>query len=188
MQNERLVREYLGWLRDTRTRRAATVYGYATVFEQFLLFLGGRQIAAVELRELEAFLLRPRPKVRGPRPSASTLRREGAVLRGLYSYLSARGYVERNPAALLASPSRPRRDPRVIGEDVWLSVWTHPKLSAEARVVLGLGYFAGLRRAEIANLRSDHVDVAHRTLRGRVSFRPTALYFLVAEAARGLVA
>jgi site-specific recombinase XerD len=157
--NEQLVREYVMWLRDVRGHRPATIYNYAATFDPFLELLGDRPLRSVRLPDLEAFLRRPRTKIRGPRVAPGTLRREVSTLRGLYEYLVARGHVEHNPSKLLVAPRRPKREPRVISDDVWRDVWSS-QLTDEARVLLGLGFFCGLRRAEIASLRTEQVDVS----------------------------
>lgn len=156
--NESLIREYVTWLRDVRGHRPATVYNYAATLDPFLESLADRPLRSVGLADLEAFLLRPRTKIRGPRVAPGTLRREASTLRGLYEYLVARGYVEHNPSKLLVSPRRPKREPRVIPDELWGRIWSAP-LTDEARVLLGLGFFCGLRRAEIASLRTEQVDV-----------------------------
>ena len=161
--NERLIREYVMWLRDVRGHRPATVYNYAATFDPFLVSIADRPLKSVRLADLEAFLMRPRTKIRGPRVAPGTLRREASTLRGLFGYLVARGHVERNPAALLVAPRRPKREPRVISDDLWGQIWSRP-LADEARVLLGLGFFCGLRRAEISSLRTEQVDLHDQNL------------------------
>jgi site-specific recombinase XerD len=157
--NDQLVRDYVMWLRDVRGHRPATIYNYAATFDPFLDMLGDCPLRSVRLSDLEGFLRRPRTKIRGPRVAPGTLRREVSTLRGLFAYLVARGHVDHDPSRLLVAPRRPKREPRVIADDLWRDVWSS-ELTDEARVLLGLGFFCGLRRAEIASLRTEQVDVS----------------------------
>lgn len=161
--NATLAREYLAWLRDLKGRRPSTTYNYAATIDQLLEFAGSRRLIDLQLDDLEAFLLRPRIKTRGPRAMPGTLAREATTLRSLYSYLHQRGYVKRDPAAFLASPRRPKRDPRPITDDQWCELWARP-LPLDARVVLGLGFFCGLRRMEIVGLHPQQVERKTRQL------------------------
>jgi integrase/recombinase XerD len=143
--------------------RPATVYNYAATLDPFLGWLGGRRFGSVTLEELEAFLMRPRTKCRGLRAAPGTLRREVSTLRGLFTWLHARGYVESNPTTLLVAPRRPKREPQVIADDLWQRVWIAELTDAD-RVLLGLGMFCGLRRAEMSGLRVKQVDLRGRQL------------------------
>jgi site-specific recombinase XerD len=161
--NERLARDYVTWLRDVKGHRPATTYNYAATLDPFLAFAAERPLTAVTLADLERFLLRPRTRIRGPRVAPGTLRREASTLRGLFEYLVARGHLERNPATLLVAPRRPKKEPHVIADELWNEVWA-AELGDSDRVLLGLGFFCGLRRAEMTCLRTAQVDLGSRQL------------------------
>ncbi len=131
--NATLARSYLTWLSTIRGRRPSTTHNYAATLDAYLGYLSDRAATHVALEDLEAFMLRPRLRQsKNGRAAAGTLAREATTLRSFYSYLQQRGHTTRNPALFLAAPTRPRRDPRPIRDELWLSVWTHPDLTREA--------------------------------------------------------
>jgi site-specific recombinase XerD len=161
--NAELVREYLGWLRFQR-RKASTIYYYAQVLGSFVVWVGHTPLEAVRPAVMEAWLARPRTRRgKGAEGAPATVAREISMLRGLYGYLHARERIRRNPTILLARPRLQQRQPQTVPDDIWRSMWTLP-LPDDARVVLGLGYYLGLRRAEITSLRVDQVLISARRL------------------------
>ena len=156
--NERLVRGYLSWQRDTRGRTGGTVYNYGSTLRKLLTEVGRKPLAAVSLPELEAFIDRPRVgRAHGQVGSAATRSKDAAILRSLYGYLHARGQIETNPAALLGAPSVKNENPRPIPDDDWLTLW-RSDLDLSMRVALGLGFVGGLRRREVCALRPEQVS------------------------------
>jgi site-specific recombinase XerD len=161
-----MVREYLAWQRDVRRRRAVTVYVYAGKLQAFLDWIDPTPIPQVSLTTLEAWLLRPRPgRGRGNPGKPATLATERAILSSLYKYVLGRGWAETNPTALLCAPSVRNEHPKPVEDGTWRKCWASD-LADEARVVLGLGYFCGLRRAEIAALHGRHVRTHEQRLVG----------------------
>jgi len=162
-----VAREYLSWQRHTRRRTALTVYQYAGKLESFLGFVDHESLDAVSTEQIEQWLARPRRRGgKGQPAAAATIAKEVSLLRGLYRFAVARGWCQQNPTALLYVPTVRNENPRPVTDEAWQHLWQWPSLGDEARVVLGLGYFCGLRRAEIANLRVDQVDVRRQRLNG----------------------
>ena len=97
-----------------------------------------------------------------------TLAGEVAVIRGFYSYLVGHGHVrvEANPCVLLDPPKVRNLNPRAIEDSAWVKLWEDERLKDDECVVLGLGYFCGLRRFEIAALRVEQVNLERRQLVG----------------------
>ncbi|MEQ8715983.1 MAG: tyrosine-type recombinase/integrase [Acidimicrobiales bacterium] len=164
--NVRLAREYLAWQRDTRNRSPETLVAYTATLEKLLAWVDDTPFAAASVARLEGFVNRPRQRrdrghpVEGPATGAPATRaRDVTVIRSFYKYLQDRGHIGHNPAALLTAPKITNTHPKAIPDDMWRAVWAHPSLDDTERVVLGLGYFCGLRRAEIVNLRPGHVDL-----------------------------
>lgn len=163
--NARLVREFLAWQRDVRIRRPSSVYDYATRLGQLLNHLGHKAMKDVRLHDLEAWLLRPRGgRAVDGKAAPATIAKDAAVVRSLFRYLVARELLARDPSSLLVSPSIPSRQPKAIPDEVWLNLWNSPTLTAERRTVLGLGFFIGLRRAELVALRPGHFDLTEGRL------------------------
>lgn len=158
--NDTISREWLTWLRDVRRRDPQTVYTYAGKLRSWLDWLDGTPLADATLQDMEAWLGRPRPRRGGGRRGQpSTVQKEVAILRGIYGFAVARGHVHQDVTALLNSPAVRNQNPNPVPDETWMRLWSCDALGAEARVVLGLGYVCGLRRAEIVALTVQHMDV-----------------------------
>lgn len=156
-RNARLVREYLSWLKNQKRARGVTLYNYASALEKYLADIGDTPLEDVSTQRMEAWMQRPRAgRAHGTVGSASTLQKEVAILRAAYKYLHAAGRISRNPTLLLVAPKVHNRQPKAIPDELWSRVWGCTALSDDARVVLGLGFFGGLRRREIMAVGPHH--------------------------------
>jgi len=154
--NEGLVATFIRWCDLVRERSPRTLDSYRYVLGHLVRWLEHRSVTGVSRRDLELFVLRTRP--RGGTPSSATKRREIAVLRSFYGWLWEEGYTSQHLARGLHGPKAKGRDPKPISDDVWKQMWLFD-WPAEVRVILGLAYFGGLRRAEIWNLTVDQLSV-----------------------------
>jgi integrase/recombinase XerC len=112
-------------------------------------------VRSLSRHDMELFLARPRP--RGGVPSSSTKRREVGVLRSFYNWLWEEGYTSEHLARGLHGPKAKGRDPKPIPDPDWKKLWL-ADWPSEIRVILGLAYFGGLRRAELWDLRVGQLD------------------------------
>jgi site-specific recombinase XerD len=155
-----VVTAYLSWLRDVRRRSPATIDSYRSTLSNWMRWLVDhdvRRLADGRLADLEAFQNRPRQKRgRGGTGAAATQRREVISVRGFYAWMAQRGHVDVDPMTDALPPAQPHRMPRPIADDVWLRAWSGD-LPDGLRAALGLGFFCGLRRAEIVSLTVDQL-------------------------------
>lgn len=168
--NEQLVRRYMTWQRDVRNRQPSSLHDYASRLGRFLIAVGDRPLDGVTTEFLEKWVNRPRRPRSGRTGMAapSTRAKDVSVLKSLYSYLLARKLIASDPTTLLVAPQFHNEAPNPIAETVWADVWNDSRLPDDARVVLGLGFFVGLRRHEITGLAPWNVDIDHRKLVGFV--------------------
>ncbi len=163
--NQRLVDAYLDWQSSTRNCSPHTYAAYSGTLNKLVVHLDATPLGAASVGDLEAFVERPRARrspnhVRGQVVvgSAATRRRDITVLRSLYGFLRERGLVTEDQVVLLRPPMLNNRNPRPVDDGTWRQLWGHSELSDADRVMLGLGFFCGLRRAEITNLTAAQVD------------------------------
>lgn len=179
------TRRFVTWMKVHRGLSDSTVRAYGDAVERFVAFMGvdpsewetpaattpnalrghsDEEVnwSTVTVEHVEEFAAFTSPG--GRKPSASGYRIRVAALRLLFEYLSRRGVLDANPAKGVTAPRGPRRNPRPITDAHWLKVWTSD-LGVEERLVVGLGYFCGLRRHEIALLRVEHVDAGRGVVR-----------------------
>ena len=106
--------------------------------------------------------------------AASTIKRRLASVSGLYSYLSERGLVEKNPVPRsMATRSvrhqvrgvplirAPQRLPRILGPDE-VNVLMGALRSERDRAMVTLMLFGGLRRCEVLGLRMPDIHPGER--------------------------
>jgi integrase len=98
--------------------------------------------------QVQAYLGNPS---RGPNGRKSVL----ATLRSFFRWATARGYVEQDPTRLARTVRVPPGIPKPVPEAVLARALAHS--DKETRLMLLLGAYAGLRRAEIAGLHSRDV-------------------------------
>ena len=154
MDNNEVAAEFAAWMRLKRDAPYGTVEKYQRLTLAWASWLDSG-LADRTPADVEAFTARPR---RTGRPAANaTVRNEQAVIASLYRWGEARLGWSHNPAVLAGRPKVHNVQPRPVEDDLWLSVWTHESLRTDARVALGLGYFAGLRREELIRLRVGQV-------------------------------
>jgi integrase/recombinase XerD len=119
----------------------------------FLRHIAPRDFADATVDDIEAWL--------ATKEKATTRYTYLADLRSFYKWAVKRGHLEFNPAAEVDTVRKPRSLPKPLGSNV-LSVISRGRL--RTRQMAALGLFAGLRCAEIANLRGDDIDVPHGVL------------------------
>lgn len=153
-RNSALCGAWLDWL-GKHGRQPLTVYQYAGKLQALCEHADTRPLSTLTLTDLEAFVGRQRRN--GTTGADATRERDVIVVRGLYRWANSHGLMTVNPAEDLQGPSVRNHNPRAIPDDLWAKVWASP-LHDDMRVVLGLGYYCGLRREEICRLTVDHWD------------------------------
>lgn len=113
------------------------------------------QVTTADLRELLA------------RPDWAPETRKSArgAYRGFYRWMRESGLVDHDPAAALEPVRIPPAEPRPAPEIVVLEAMA--RADARVQLMVMLAAFAGLRCAEIAQVRGDHLDVDVLTVVGK---------------------
>lgn len=145
---------WLDWLRHYRGRSPETLRSYAQTMTELVAFCGAVSVRAVDAATVETFIHRPRQRTATPAPA--TVNRDLAACRSFFGWCAERGLVDKSPADLVHGPTQRKRQPRPIPDDVWVS-WWRSDLPDGLRVALGLGWFGGLRRAEILAIAPDQL-------------------------------
>lgn len=159
--NIEILDAFMDHLEHVQRRSPQTVRTYRYTLNYWLNWLGDRGLSEVRPQDVEDWARRQRRK--DATPSAHTMRREIVVVRTFHQWAAERGYG----AAMVLSAHAPTvkgRTPKPIADSLWLKVW-RSDLEDGDRLVLGLGFFCGLRRIEIVTLRPENVDVEAGTMR-----------------------
>jgi integrase/recombinase XerD len=101
--------------------------------------------------------------------AAATSKIEVAALRNFLKHLQTERLLKQDLATLLEFPKLPRRLPQTLSEvevDDLLSVrWDDGALGLRNRAILETFYASGMRVAELATLREEHLDLDEATAR-----------------------
>lgn len=153
---------YLTWLRNVRRCSAETVRCYGSTLNQLVLWAPPGGLQNLTVGDLEAFVTRTRRN--GRAAAAATQKRDADALKSFYKWAIREGIVEKDVAEPLLAPKVRNVAPKPIDDDTWLALWSYPTLSDQDRAWLGLGFFCGLRRAELVSVRQHHLSVPARKL------------------------
>ncbi len=138
----------------------ATRRAYGTDLGQFAAWAGGlgTEPAAVSVRLLRRYA----QHLGAQKASPATVARKLAAIRGFFGVLRAYGFVEANPAELVASPKRGSKLPRVLRAEELAglldSIPASAPLELRDRALFELAYACGLRAAELVDLDVSGVD------------------------------
>jgi site-specific recombinase XerD len=152
-----------------RGRAARTVVEYRADIAAFAGWRGSRaavlNAASADIRRFIVLLLQERGY------AATAVRRKLAALRAFYGYLTLEKVISENPALGIPSPKAPSRLPKVLSEDEVARVLRtsaagrSDEFRLRDRAMLELLYASGIRRAELAGLNLEDVDLELRQAR-----------------------
>ena len=155
------IEAWLDWAENRKGMRPSSVFSYRNTYVR-LGDMIAKPLDQFTLNDLETYQRRPRGKgVVTPAPA--TLKREAAEIRHFFQWLRDRDWIAVDPSVLLEAPTVNNSEPKPLSDEDWCKVWD-TDLDREERVMLGLGYFIGLRSAEMAWLRTDQFTWEPRPL------------------------
>ena len=177
-----MIDRYVGYLAAIRRYSPRTCELYRSVLEEFRAFAAesagesetaGADIAAyLDIRTIRSYEVH---LLDGKKESAKTVNLHLSVLSGFCKFLMKEGILAGNPVRLVARPRQEKRLPQFYREDAMRAYFEQTKGVLEygkyedglRRMILGLLYGTGLRRAELISLNRDSVDFSRRVLRVR---------------------
>lgn len=175
------ARAFIDGLRRERGASEHTVRAYASDLAAFIRSLGAcrdgsvptERQASVDWRCVDPQAVRAYlADLHRSGSARASIARKLAVVRAFFRYLTRRGIVDQNPAALLRAPKQDRRLPRVLTKDEAADLIragaSSPAGSLEglrAAAILETFYSAGLRLSELAGLDLKDISFDEGLLR-----------------------
>jgi site-specific recombinase XerD len=152
---------------DLSGHDSKTMAAYVSTVRQFITWLapqpGGTPFRLSLLTEtmIESYLHHLEEQNRAPATRAKTL----SALKRFGRWAVGAGRLDRNPATALPRPIVPSMDPTELTRDqrIILKRLVEQQSSPRLSAIFALGYWAGLRRGEVATLRRDHCVLTPRT-------------------------
>ena len=187
---QRELDEFLEYLRHGRNASPHTISGYRIDLVQLQTYLTGRK---VPLRSVDAAVLRGfLHELAAARLAKSSLGRKLAALRSFFAYGVKQGWVDDNPAKVIATPKLDRPVPEFLSEEEMERFLERPDgrdaLGLRDRAVLELFYASGIRLSELVGINLPDLNLEEKLLRVRGKGRKERLVPFGAKAADAVTA
>lgn len=153
------IRKWECYLRDDRRRSERTIATYVPVIESLVEFVSPQSIYTLDVEQMMAFLKRPRQRrCYGNQGAPGTQKLDAAILRSHFQWAYE---VNITPAGNIAKhlhgPTVHNVAPKPWDDSQFQAVWGLDLVPSD-RVALGLGFFCGLRKAEVYSLEVGNVN------------------------------
>lgn len=147
------IRNWERYLREDRRRSERTIATYVPVLLSLVEFVSPQSIYTLSVEQMMAFLRRPRQRrCYGAAGAAGTQKLDAAILRSHFQWAFETNVTPRGNIAIhLHGPTVHNVAPKPWDDDQWAAVW-RLDLDPSDRAALGLGFFCGLRKAEMYSL------------------------------------
>jgi len=164
------IEEFLSALAHERAASPHTLRAYRRELHDFGAYLGEKvgaefPVGAVEHKQIRAYL----SELYGRGLSKASVARALAAIRAWFKWLARRGYVEQNPAVLVATPKLPKHLPRVptieqMNRVVDASADERAAWPERDGVIFELLYGCGIRNAELVGLNIRDIHWANEAI------------------------
>ena len=153
------IRNWERYLREDRRRSERTIATYVPVLEALVEFVSPQSIYTIDVEQMMAFLKRPRQRrCYGNAGAAGTQKLDAAILRSHFQWAYETNVTPQgNIAKHLHGPTVHNVAPKPWNDDEFQQVWALDLVPSD-RVALGLGFFCGLRKAEVYALQVRNVN------------------------------
>ena len=171
---EQWLGDFMRYLEIERNLSPKTLTAYRRDMEQFKRFMvdsglwdkeGFLDVSDVDRKTVRRFLagiaIKNKP---------ATVERAAASIRGFYRFLVKEGVIEKNPAALVRTPKKEKRLPKVLTVDELFALIDRPLkgpddfMGRRNRAIMELLYGSGVRLSELVGLDVDDVDFEERLI------------------------
>ena len=154
---EKGIAQFLRSLKE-KNASAHTIKAYSTDLEQFSTYIGPAKWDDIDHVRIRGFL----SYLYDRGLSKPSVARALAALRSLYKWLAREGYVEQNPAALVATPKLPKKLPRVPTIEELNTVLDGEMPEAASfperdSLIFELLYGCGIRNSELTGINLDDI-------------------------------
>jgi len=160
---------FLAYLEHERNASPHTRLSYRTDLVQFAHFLKDKGFT---LRSADPVLVRAYlVHLHEQKQKKSSIARKLAALRSFFQFCLRKGWVDDNPAKVVASPKQDRPVPSFLSEQEMQSLLDTPKaddvLGLRDKAILELFYATGIRLAELVGLNLENVGLEERLAKVR---------------------
>jgi integrase/recombinase XerC len=155
---QRYIDKFINYLKIEKNASKHTITNYSIDLAAFSLFLGEKDVSAVDHLALRRFLAEMRAK----NYSKRTVARKLASLRSFFKFLYREGYIKSNPITAISSPKLDKKLPKFLDVAKMTKLILAPDTKTESglrdRAILESLYSTGIRVSELVGLDVSDVD------------------------------
>jgi integrase/recombinase XerC len=161
---QKAVGKFLAAL-DAKHASPNTVTAYRKDLASFAEFIGEQDLRSVDHLRIRAYL----SHLYDRELSKTSVARALAAVRSLYRHLAREGWVQQNPATLVATPRLPKQLPRVPTIEEMNAVLDsgmpeHAAFAERDRLIFELLYGCGIRNSELVGINLDDIYWSQQVL------------------------
>lgn len=168
---DKLSQKYITYLKIERNASKHTIESYENDLSAFRDFLSRTQPDAItNPSKVTRFSIRAwMGELSDNGMTKSSIARKLSALRSFYKYCCRRGYLDENPAALVATPKKEKRLPHALQspvvESMFESMATETVTEKRNVAIVELLYATGMRLSELTQLNISNVDFSAQRIR-----------------------
>jgi len=168
---DKLSQKYITYLKIERNASKHTIESYENDLNAFRDFLSRTQPGAITNQaKVTRFTIRAwMGELSENGFSKSSIARKLSALRSFYKYCCRRGYLDENPATLVATPKKDKRLPHALQTSVIDSMFdampAETVIDKRNRAIVELLYATGMRLSELTSLNLSSVDFSAQRIR-----------------------
>ena len=167
MEREKIINEYLEYLKFQKNYSDYTVLNYKNDILEFFDYLSRESLnyKTIEYSDIRFYLMYLKEEKHDDNSSVS---RKLSSLRGLYKYLANENIVKSNVFSLVNAPKKSKKLPRYFEynelEELFLVPDTNTSLGQRDLLLLEMLYATGVRVGELVNIKVKDIDLGRRNI------------------------
>ena len=167
MEREKIINEYLEYLKYQKNYSDYTVLNYKNDILEFFDYLSRESLnyKTIEYSDIRFYLMYLKEEKHDDNSSVS---RKLSSLRGLYKYLANENIVKSNVFSLVNAPKKSKKLPRYFEynelEELFLVPDTNTSLGQRDLLLLEMLYATGVRVGELVNIKVKDIDLGRRNI------------------------
>jgi integrase/recombinase XerC len=170
--NEVTVNNFLNYLRFEKRYSFHTILAYEEDLQQLFTYLREQfNMHGPALSEISSSFIRSwLASLKENKNSAKTINRKISSLKSFFKYHLRTGELEQSPMTTIISPKTPKRLPVYVEQKDTDTLFHHVEFpgtweGVTDRLILGILYNTGMRRAELVNLKESQVNMAGNSIK-----------------------
>jgi len=165
-----IINKFLEYCRLERNYSPHTVLSYSLALHQFCVYLETEYSIIPDLNEITTNDVRPfLGWLHDNGKDKSSLKQKISAVKSFFKFCQKKGFIERNPAALVITPKTPKRLPSFLLENEVTELFKqfNPDIAEDSRnlALIELIYSSGLRISEALQLNVKDINFSTKSVK-----------------------